>query len=71
VLWICIGCNANLDPAFYFIADPDPEFQVTADPCGSGSWSAFRGTKIQTSLGAFKKEDPKLDPDPKGYFKPL
>jgi hypothetical protein len=32
VLWIRIVFNADLDPAFYLIADPDPGSQNKADP---------------------------------------
>jgi hypothetical protein len=49
VLWICIGFNADPDPAFYLSADPDPDqgSQPKADPwgSGSGSWSDFEVTK--------------------------
>jgi hypothetical protein len=31
-LWIRIGFNADLDPAFYLNADPDPGSQTNADP---------------------------------------
>jgi hypothetical protein len=48
VLWICIGFNADSDPAFYFNADPDPGSQTKAYPCGygygSGPWSDFEVT---------------------------
>jgi hypothetical protein len=40
VMWMHIGFNTDLDPAFYFNADldPDPGSQTNADPCRSGSW---------------------------------
>jgi hypothetical protein len=52
VLLVRIGFNVdpdpNLDPAFYLIADPNPDpnlgSQTNADPRGSGSWSDFKGT---------------------------
>ncbi len=34
-LWICTGFNADLDPAFYLNADPNPESQNNAELCGS------------------------------------
>jgi hypothetical protein len=34
MLWICIGFNADTDPAFDLHADPDPDpgSQTNADP---------------------------------------
>jgi hypothetical protein len=48
VLWIRIGFNADPDPAFYIITDPDPGSQTNVGPCGSGAgtWSDFAVTKI-------------------------
>jgi hypothetical protein len=47
VLLVRISINADPDPAFYLNADPDsnPESQINANPCGSGSWSDFKVTK--------------------------
>jgi len=45
VLRIRIGFNADPDAAFYLNADPDPESQTYAGPCGSGSWSDFAATR--------------------------
>jgi hypothetical protein len=45
VVWIRIGFNADLDPAFYVSADPDPGSQTDADLRGSGSWSDIKVTK--------------------------
>jgi hypothetical protein len=39
-LWICIGFNADPDPAFYLSADPVPDL----DP-ESQTWSGFEVTK--------------------------
>ncbi len=50
VLWIRIGFNADLDPAFYFNEDLDPGSQTDADSCGSGSYSDFEVTKSFTYL---------------------
>jgi hypothetical protein len=41
------GRSADPDPAFYLNAESDsePRSQTNKDPCRSGSWSDFKGTK--------------------------
>jgi hypothetical protein len=40
VLWIRIGFNADLDPAFYLNADPDPGSQANTDPDAGQSFES-------------------------------
>jgi hypothetical protein len=45
-----IGFKADPDPAVHLNEDPypdaDPGIQISADPCGSGCWSAFSEQKV-------------------------
>ncbi len=42
-----VGTSFNADPylAFHLHADPDLKILTHGGPCGSGSWSDFKGTK--------------------------
>jgi hypothetical protein len=46
VLWIRIGFKADLDPAFYVNADPDPGSQTNADQADPDPGRTLKPQKV-------------------------